>query len=73
MQTVIDVDRTKLSSTMVYSEVYNMMVSPNNYTGKIAKRNGAFAYFEDPETRNNTLPVSLPMRRLAAHREWSLF
>lgn len=36
---------------MVYSEVYNMMVSPNNYTGKIAKRNGAFAYFEDPETK----------------------
>lgn len=24
----IDVDLTKLSSTMVYSEVYNMMVSP---------------------------------------------
>jgi hypothetical protein len=36
---------------MAYSEVYNMMVSPNNYTGKIAKRNGAFAYFEDPETK----------------------
>lgn len=36
---------------MVYSEVYNMMVSPNNYTEKIAKRDGAFAYFEDPETK----------------------
>jgi len=47
----IDADRTKLSSTMVYSEVYNMVVSPNNYTGKIAKRNGAFAHFEDPETK----------------------
>ena len=28
-----DVDLTVLSSTMVYSEVYNMMVSPDNYKG----------------------------------------
>ena len=48
---VIDVDLTKLSSTMVYSEVYNMMVSPDNYTGKTVKMNGAFAYYEDPETK----------------------
>ena len=47
----IDVDLTKLSSTMVYSEVYNMMVSPDNYTGKTVKMNGAFAYYEDPETK----------------------
>ena len=47
----IDVDLTKLSSTMVYSEVYNMMVSPDNYTGKTLKMNGAFAYYEDPETK----------------------
>ena len=47
----IDVDLTKLSSTMVYSEVYNTMVSPDNYTGKTLKMNGAFAYYEDPETK----------------------
>ena len=47
----IDVDLTKLSSTMVYSEVYNMRVSPDNYTGKTVKMNGAFAYYEDPETK----------------------
>ena len=47
----IDVDLTKLSSTMVYSEVYNMMVSPDNYIGKTVKMNGAFAYYEDPETK----------------------
>ena len=46
-----DVDLTKLSSTMVYSEVYNMMVSPDNYIGKTVKMNGAFAYYEDPETK----------------------
>ena len=47
----IDVDLTKLSSTMVYSEVYNMMVSPDNYIGKTVKMNGAFAYYEDPGTK----------------------
>ena len=47
----IDVDLTKLSSTMVYSEVYNMMVSPESYIGKTVKMNGAFAYYEDPETK----------------------
>ena len=46
----IDVDLTKLSSTMVYSEVYNMMVSPDSYIGKTVKMNGAFSYYKDPET-----------------------
>lgn len=47
----IDIDLTKLSSTMVYSEVYNMMVFPDDYIGKTVKMNGAFEYYEDPETK----------------------
>ena len=43
----IDVDLTVLSSTMVYSEVYNMMVSPESYIGKTVKMEGAFACFLD--------------------------
>ena len=39
----IDVDLTKLSSTMVYSEVYNMMYTPNDYIGKTVKMRGNFA------------------------------
>ena len=46
----IDVDLTKLSSTMVYSEVYNMMCTPDEYIGKTVKMKGQFAYYEDPET-----------------------
>lgn len=38
----IDVDLTQLSSTMVYSEVYNMMYTPQDYVGKTVKMNGAF-------------------------------
>ncbi len=41
----IDIDLTKLSSTMVYSEVYNMMVTPENYLGKTVKMNGAFSIY----------------------------
>ena len=48
----IDVDLTVLSSTMVYSEVYNMMVSPEEYVGKTVKMNGLFAYYHDEATCN---------------------
>jgi len=39
----VDVDLTKLSSTMVYSEVYAMMTEPENYMGKTVKMHGNFA------------------------------
>ncbi len=42
----VDVDLTKLSSTMVYSEVYNMMTAPDNYMGKRVRMKGSFAYAE---------------------------
>ena len=47
----IDVDLTVLSSTMVFSEVYNMMVNPEQYIGKTIKMKGMLDYSEDPETR----------------------
>ena len=47
----VDVDLTALSSTMVYSEVYNMLTAPEDYMGKTIKMNGAFNYYED--TVNN--------------------
>ena len=39
----VDVDLTQLSSTMVYSEVYAMMVEPEQYVGKTVKMRGLFA------------------------------
>lgn len=47
----LDVDLTKLSSTMVYSEVYNMMYTPDDYVGKTIKMKGQFSYYEDPDTK----------------------
>ncbi|MCR5238419.1 MAG: hypothetical protein K6E34_14605 [Lachnospiraceae bacterium] len=46
----VDVDLTVLSSTMVYSEVYNMMVSPDNYKGKTVKMKGQFVPYFDEST-----------------------
>ena len=43
----IDIDLTSLSSTLVYSEVYNMMSIPENYIGKTIKMNGTYTYYRD--------------------------
>ncbi len=45
----VDVDLTKLSSTMVYSEVYNMMYAPNNYVGKTIKMSGMFVIYTNQD------------------------
>lgn len=49
----IDVDLTTLSSTMVYSEVFNMVSTPENYIGKTIKMDGAFRSFHDDSTGND--------------------
>lgn len=46
----VDVDLTVLSSTMVYGEVYNMMVAPESYVGKTVKMDGLFSAFHDETT-----------------------
>lgn len=45
----IDVDLTALSSTMVYSEVYNMMYEPDSYMGKTIKMTGLYNQYYDEE------------------------
>ena len=48
----VDVDLTKLSSTMVYSEVYNMMNKPETFIDKTIKMKGQFSFFKDKNTGN---------------------
>lgn len=43
----VDVDLTVLSSTMVYSEVSNMVSNPADYIGKTVKMKGTFATDEN--------------------------
>ena len=44
----IDVDLTKMNSTMVYNEVYDMVNDPEKYMGKTIKMSGVFnaSYYE---------------------------
>ena len=46
----VDVDLTALSSTMVYSEVLNIMTYPQTYVGKTVKMRGIFSYYHDEKT-----------------------
>lgn len=50
--TTIDIDLTEMSSTMIYSEVLNMMTTPDDYIGKTIKMAGNFSIYEDPESGN---------------------
>ncbi len=44
------VDLTTLSPTMVYAEVYNMFMYPDDYMGKTIKVKGIFGIYEDMKT-----------------------
>ncbi len=46
----IDVDLTKMSSTMIYSEVYAMMTDSKQYIGKKVRMRGEFSGFYDKQT-----------------------
>ncbi|MDR2022045.1 MAG: hypothetical protein LBQ71_02055 [Hungatella sp.] len=50
--TGFDIDLTKLSSTMVFSEVYNIMISPEEYVGKTIKAEGMFQVYQDSKNKN---------------------
>lgn len=43
--TKVDVDLTVMNSTMVYSEVYNMLTKPDSYKGKSVRMKGSFAVY----------------------------
>ena len=46
----VDLDLTSLTSTMVYSEVYNMVTSPESYVGKKIRIKGSFYTDANVET-----------------------
>lgn len=44
----IDIDLTKLSKTMIYSTVFDILENPAEYRGKIIKIRGNYTAFHDP-------------------------
>lgn len=47
------IDLTNMNSNMVYSQVYNMLSSPSEYTGKTIKASGTHSVYYD-DTTNTT-------------------
>ena len=45
----VDIDLTKLSSSMIYGQVYDMVYSSENYVGKKIRAKGNFSYYKDPD------------------------
>lgn len=56
----VDLDLTQLSSTVVYSEVYNMLITPDDYKSKIIKMKGQFNQYTDDETGKIYNSVIIP-------------
>ncbi|SDB15327.1 hypothetical protein SAMN02910298_00825 [Pseudobutyrivibrio sp. YE44] len=46
----VDIDLTAMSSTFIYSEVYNMMMEPLAYVGKTVKMEGNCGIYVDEQT-----------------------
>ncbi len=46
----VDLDLTRMSSTMVYSMVFQMVTEPQKFIGKTIKMKGAFSSYQDEET-----------------------
>ena len=45
----IDFDFTRFSATMVYAQVFDMLISPERYDGKVIRMKGTFEVFEYEE------------------------
>lgn len=52
----VDVDLTMFSGTMLYSEVYNMQCSKDDYIGKTVRMRGQFALYRAVDENGNTVP-----------------
>lgn len=46
----VDVDLTAMSSTIVYSEVFNMVSNPDSYIGKTVRMEGPCSVYQDENT-----------------------
>ena len=47
----VDLDLSGMSGTIVYAQVYNMMVDPASYLEKTIRMSGYYSYFEDTEKK----------------------
>ena len=53
----VELDLSVLSGTVVYSQVYDMMMEPERYMGMQVRVKGNFSYFQDPNTMKEYFAV----------------
>ena len=53
----VDIDLTKMSSTMVYSTVFNMVTNPKNFVGKTMRMHGEYTTY--PISASETIHACL--------------
>lgn len=49
----VDMDLTKMGSTVIYARVLNMLTHPENYIGMSVRMKGTFSVYTDEETKEN--------------------
>lgn len=56
----VDIDLSVMSSTMIYSEVFNMVLMPDEYEGKNLKIKGNFAVYINKANGNRYYSIIIP-------------
>ena len=56
----IDLDLTKMSATMIYSTIFDMLIMPEDYVEKVIKVKGWFEVYTNPETAEVFYAVVVP-------------
>ena len=56
----IDLDLTKMSATMIYSTIFDMLIMPEDYIDKNIKVSGWFETYTDPESGEVYYAVVVP-------------
>ena len=56
----VDVDLTKMNSTMVYARVLNLLMNPETYVGMTVRMSGKLARYVDPETEAQYFACIIP-------------
>lgn len=56
----VDLDLTKMSATMIYSTIFDMLIMPEDHVEKIIKLSGWFETYTDPQTGEMYYAVVVP-------------
>ena len=56
----VNLDLTKMSATMIYSTIFDMLIMPEDYVEKIIKLSGWFETYTDPQTGEMYYAVVVP-------------